>query len=351
MAIARPFRGKGLGKALLAEAERQAGADSAVLATLWTKNPHEYSAHQWLPCGGQTHSIAGTRDIISSAHAAEAPRQSPVALPTDEESPELNIRLWRHVEEDALVHLRELRSAHSFGWTARSADYWRWLISRRGYDRIYVAIDGPAKLDLNESLTSIVGYAVMREGRILELITSRERPDAGIKLLTRACADAIERDVDPLRLDGPADDPLHSILVAAGGTVSDEASPEDSTAMVKLFDPLGFLCQLAPLIHLRAKASELTLPLELGLLVDGEKHRLLVSRRSARVVRGKLGRSYISCSTVGLSQLLLGGRPFGDLVADDLVQPSTRVAEQLAAVMFPRLAFWLPPFDESPSLT
>ncbi|HAY82866.1 MAG TPA: hypothetical protein DCY79_23910 [Planctomycetaceae bacterium] len=351
MAIARPFRGKGLGTALLAEAERQATADSAVLATLWTKRPQEYSQHQWLPCGGQTHSIARTRDIMSSAHAAAQPQQTSITLPTDEVASELNIRLWRHVEEDALVRLREFRSAHSFGWTARSADYWRWLISRRGYDRIYVAIDGPAKLDLDESVTSIVGYAVMREGRILELVTSPERPDAGLQLLTRACGDAMERDVDPVRFEGPADEPLHSILLSAGGSMSDDASPEDSTALVKVFDPLAFLSQLAPLIHLRAKAAGVTLPSELGLLVDGEKHQLVVSRRSARLGRGKLGRSYLTCSKVGLSQLLLGGRPLSDLVSQDWIQPSTRIAEQLATALFPRLAFWLPPFDESPSLT
>ncbi len=48
-------------------------------------------------------------------------------------------------------------------------------------------------------------------------------------------------------------------------------------------NPIGFLKQLCPELHRRADAAGMTRPCELGLVLDGEKYRLVVSRRSVKL--------------------------------------------------------------------
>ena len=128
-----------------------------------------------------------------------------------------NIRLWRHVELAALMRLYEENTQHGYGNLVRSDAYWRWLVGRGGNQRIYVAINGPDKIELDESLTPIVGYAATREGRIVEIMSAADHPEASVQLLARACGDAIEKDFLRVRLDAPPEQPLHQLLVQAGG--------------------------------------------------------------------------------------------------------------------------------------
>ncbi len=343
------FRGQGLAAVLLAEAERQMFTDGAVMGMLRTSLPQFFMSRGWIVCGRHCYSTAGARDILSYLSAAETSR-GPVAISTENvaAAPRLNIRLWRHVEQAALSRLYRVNTQDSFGWLARRDDYWRWLISRRGYDRIYVAIDGPDKLDLDGAMTPIVGYAVMKEGRIVELMTSQERPDAAAQLLARACGDAIERDQHTMRLDAPPGHPLHRLIEAAGGRHRCHEAEQGEVFMVKLFDPLGFLEQLGPQLHQRAKAAGLSRPCELGLLLGPEKLSVVVTRRSVKLIAGKLGRSYLACTTASLAQLMLGHLDVEAATATGRLTASTRVAVETASALFPRLPMWRAPWDDLP---
>ena len=77
------------------------------------------------------------------------------------------------------------------------------------FDHIIIALAGPDRLDLNEAAAPIVGYAVVRQERIVELMTDPAYPTAGVQLLARACSDAIERRGHEIVLEAPAEDPLH----------------------------------------------------------------------------------------------------------------------------------------------
>ncbi|MDP6443486.1 MAG: GNAT family N-acetyltransferase, partial [Pirellulaceae bacterium] len=304
LATAPEFRCRGLASKLLETAERQMRNDGAVLSMISTNNIAFFLQRGWAVCPRHCYSEAGARDILSYLNAQSPPQRD---LLSGRGPKEYNIRLWRHIEQAALMRLYEQNTQRSFGAYLRNDSYWRWLIGRRGYDSIYVAIDGPDKLELDERLEPIVGYAAMMDGQVAELMVSPEHPRAAAQLLARACGDAIERDIHPMRIDGQPDHPLHQLTVAAGGAFRDNEAENGVVQMTKMYDPLGFLRDSSDQLVSRARAAtKIELPCELGVQYNGEKYRLSVNRRSAKLSEGKLGRSYITVNRASLTQLLLG---------------------------------------------
>ena len=47
----------------------------------------------------------------------------------------LRIRLWRHVELDAVRDIYRMSAAHGWGAWHRSEPYWRWLVGRTSAQR------------------------------------------------------------------------------------------------------------------------------------------------------------------------------------------------------------------------
>jgi hypothetical protein len=267
------------------------------------------------------------------------------------ESDALSIRPCRQVELPALMRLHAAQSAGGTGWIRRSEAYWRWLVSRKGFDHIYVAIHGPDSQELNDQISPIVGYAVTRNDEILELVTSPDHPRAAPQLLARACAEAVERDDHSVVFHAPPDEPLHELFQVAGGTRFHHEADQGEVFMVKLLNPIGFLRLLCGELHRRAEAAALPRPCELGLLLPsgqdhGAKHRLVISRRSVKLMRNKLGRSYLSMNDAEFARLLLGHLDVEEAVASGRLEVSTRVALDIAGVLFPRLPLWHPPLDE-----
>jgi predicted acetyltransferase len=344
------FRRRGYAGALVVDAQRRMQQQGARLGLLKTRNPSFYRRLGWVPCFRTGGSKAGPRDILSQLSDYFSARRPQLETVLDATPPaELNIRLWRHVEQAALMRLYDQFTSSAFGALRRGDEYWRWLISRRGYDRIYVAIEGRDKLELDDTCQPIVGYATMSEGRIVELITAPDRTDVAAKLLQRACGDAIEHDYHPVRLDVPPDHPLQPILDAAAGSTSTSEAKQAEVVMVRLAKPLAFLAQLCPLLLERARDANLPLPCELGLLLDGQKYRLVLTRRSAKVLPGKLGRSYLTCSTADLTALLLGHADPRHAMSDSQPEFSTSVAHDLVRILFPQLPLWLPAWDDLPA--
>jgi hypothetical protein len=258
--------------------------------------------------------------------------------------------LWRHVEHAALKRLYLENVQDAYGALERSESYWPWLVRRGGNERIYVAIDGPDKFELDESLAPIVGYAATREGRIVEIMCSSEHSEASIQLLARACGDAIERDFHRLRLDAPPMDPLHQLFVASGGNHCYHEADQGMVFMADLFKPRRFIKLLGRQLGQRAKAAGLQRPCQLGLLVNDERYQLVVSRKNVKLIPGTLGRSYLKCSRHEVVQLLLGHLNVRESVASGRVIASTRVALETAGALLPRLPFWRPPWDSLPAM-
>ena len=343
-AVAPEFQGRRCGSRLLRAAEQNMQQEGATLGVLRTRTPEFFQDRGWCVCLRHSYSVAGARRILSYLRENETQSQDPLKP----DAPPLNIRIWRHVEQAALIRLYEADVSNVHGPIMRSDSYWRWLISRRAYDRIYVAINGPDKIELDDSCDPIVGYAVMKEGRILELVRDPAWPQAGSQLLARACRDAIEHDLHDVRLDAAPNDPLHAVLAAAGGNQFYHEAQNGEVFMVKLFDPLGFLRSLEPTLQQRVKASSHRLPVELGLNLNGEKYTLAVRQRSVKLLPGRLGRSYLECGWAELTQLMLGHLDVLSAIQAERIHASTRVAGDLAGTLFPQLPIWRPPWDELP---
>lgn len=336
------YRREGCAIQLLRAAEQSIVESGSRMAFLRTRHPEFFANLGWTIGVRHSYSTAGARDILSRLQQ----REIPVCNPLAPDIVPLNIRMWRHVELAALTRLYSQRVQNSFGSLARSEAYWQWLVSRRAYDSIYVAIEGPDKLELTDELTPIVGYAVMREGRIVELVTAPHHEGAAAQLLSRACGDAIERDLHHVRLDAPPVEPLHRILAEAGGVYCGDETDNGEVTMVKLFDPMQLLIDSLDRIHQRAKDANLDLPCELGLLLDGQRYAISIRQRTVKLLQEKLGRSYLECQFTDLTQLLLGHLKVAEAVDEGRLEASTRVAAETASVLFPQLPFWRPAFDE-----
>jgi ribosomal protein S18 acetylase RimI-like enzyme len=334
------FRGQGLAQRLLQEIERQMAADGTVLGMLTTRIPHFFRAAGWAVCGRHSLSRARPRDLL--AQMVDVVNASDSADTVHS----LRVRPWRQVELPAVMRLHAAWPLATAGSVERTEAYWRWLISRKHFDQIFVAVEGPDSQELDDVHSPIVGYVVMRGHEIVELVASADHPQAARHLLARACGEAVERDLTSLVLHAPPHDPLHGLFQAAGGSHFHHESLQGEVFMVKLLDPIGFLRRLCPELHRRAEQSRLARPFELGLLLQGQKHRLVATRRSIKLLNQKLGRSYLSMNDAEFTRLLLGHVNLDEAVASGRIEASTRVAQETASMLFPQRPLWHAPLDQ-----
>jgi len=329
------FRSQGFAGLLLDAASRATGADAAPFGLLRTRIPHFFHRWGWAVCGRHSRSRAKARNILARYWADPALR-----------APPLNIRLWRHVELSALMRIYAQNTSGSFGPLERTEPYWRWLISRKAFDHIIVAIAGPDKLELDEASAPIVGYAVVRQQRVVELLTDPAYPNAGPQLLARACSDAIERDQQEIDLDAPPSDLLHRFVAAADGQFHHREMEDHEVYMVKRPEMAALVSRLAPLWESRLRESGMSRPCELGLQIGEQKHLLTVSRRGSRSIPGRLSRNYIACSPAELTRLAMGHSNPVEAADHGRLTASTQVALDLASLLFPRVEAWHPSWDD-----
>jgi len=330
------FRSQGYAGALMDEAERQMLAEGAQLGFLSTKIPHFFRPGGWAVCGRHSHSTAGTRDVLAElSRQSERLKQRP-----------LTIRPWRQVELPTLMRIYHENTARGTGPWCRNESYWRWLITRNTTDQFWVAIEGPDKMELDQTNSPIVGYAISRDDQVLEAMAFPDHPTAELLLLGRACSEAIERDSHSITVHARPGSELHEICRLAGGTNHCHEVEQGQVFMAKLLAPLRFLKGLRPLIRERAIRAGIPLPSELGLLVEGEKYHIKVTRRGAVVSRDKTGRSYLNMNIAEFTRLLLGHLDLDPAIAQGRIEASTRVAVETAAALFPRLPLWRSPLED-----
>lgn len=330
------FRRSGYGGLLLQASDSAMRRSGSVLGLLTTRHPHFFRRHGWSVCGRHSHARAGSRHLLAQLSAR--------GQLNAEES--LNIRPWRQVELPALMRIYSRNQAPAYGGYERSEAYWRWLVSRKHFDQIYVALDGPEKYELDIAGTPIVGYAITKDDRVLELMCDPDHPTAAEQLLARACSEAIERDYHSLTLHAPPGDRLFSVFCSAGGEQYNHELHQGEVFMAKLLDPQGFLRALRSELHARAENARFPRPCGLGLHVHEEKLQLAATRRSVKVSSGKLGRSYLRLNLPEFTRLVLGHLDVQEAINSGRIRASTRYAVEAARILFPRLPLWRSPLDE-----
>ncbi len=344
------FRGHGVGTALLGAVEQQMQLNGSTVGVLRTTIPHFYAHLGWSLCTTPVKSVAGAHEILSHLIGKQRQQEAERAVnPLNEPLKQLNIRLWRHVEQDALMRIYQLNTGSCYGAHIRTEAAWRWLFNRRAFDQIYVALESSEKIALGASLHSIIGYAVVKSGRVVELMVDQGRADVRNQLLQRICSDVIEHQDKHVTIDAQADDVLHKIVLQSGGERVSLATPGLEVTMVKVFDPLEFTRHIRSSFRQRVRDANLGFPCELGINLGTERFQIVCNQRSTRLLHGKLGRSYLSCSAGVLSQLLLGQCNISQAIKQEQIIPSTRIASETAQALFPRIPLWFPSLDDLPA--
>jgi predicted acetyltransferase len=338
-------RQRGYGRALLRLAEDLMSEDGSGLGVVRTNVPKFFHQRGWAVCGRHCHSQAGVRDLLAqlSADGTRWPKHP------------LKIRPWRQVELPDLMHLHRLWSDGFDGATQRTEAYWRWLVGRQDHDRVFVAIDGvdPAAAaddrphDTSES--RIVGYLVMRDDRILELVSDPGHDTAACQLLARAASEAIEHDCHVITLFAPPNDPLHETFRQARGTSLHSELDQGEVFMIKLLDTLELMRSMAPLLHERASAAGIVRPTEIAIAVDNQRYRVLLTRRSVKISREGSGRRALHCSRSELTRLLLGHTDLDEAIDAGRAKVSSRHVQDIVAAILPARPLWFPPWDFGPN--
>ncbi len=199
LATADDCRRQGLGTHLLLAAERQMAQSGAVVGLLRTRIPHFFRRTGWALCGSSGGWTATPHAVLARL------LEQGLRL---RRAPRIQVRPWRRWEEDAIARVYRQSLPGNYGLLERSRPYWHWLLERRAYDQFYVALDGPDLWDLKESSTRLIGYAAIKDERIVELVTASDRRKAAMELLARICGDAIEQDHRRISLHVPAGSPL-----------------------------------------------------------------------------------------------------------------------------------------------
>ena len=247
LGVAPEIRHQGHGLRLLAAAENAMADQGALFGLIRTSVPHFFRRSGWALCGHHSHSRAHVHDVLAGMidlglRPGRQTRPRPAALlhgPCRRRR--THVRCWRRVEIPALVRIYNLNTFDLCGPLERTESYWHWLVDRHGYDRLYVALDGPDLFELDETRTPIVGYAAIRGERILELMAEPHHPSAGVDLLSRACDDAIEQGHTCLTYHGHPQDTLHDLFTSVGGVHHREASDDGQVLMARLLQPTRFL--------------------------------------------------------------------------------------------------------------
>ena len=282
LAILPEFRGLGYASALLDAAERKMRREGAVLGLVRASEPEFYRRRGWVLCGRHSYSAAGCHQMLAHLRPHEVPRIQPLAaaLPAP-----LHIRYLRRVELAAVIRLHEQHIRHAHGCYARTEAYWRWLINRRGYERIYVAIEGSPEIELDGTFSAIVGYAAAKNARLVELVSAPSRPDAATRLLARFCSDAIEQDLRDIRVELAPDHPLHSTLLAAGGVFRQQDVERGQAFMVNVLDAGRLVQALHAEFLTRLQADKRFAHRELGFVVGDQPWILEITPHQQRPVR------------------------------------------------------------------
>ena len=362
LATAPEYRGRGLASTLLTAGERTARQRGALIALTRTRVASLFARQGWSICGQHVYSTAAPRSVLAelSAHAEQQAQGNDDGSVLFQARPApLSVRPLRRIELDAVMRLYEQNRAGRVGWPVRSEVYWEWLLARGACDRVYVAATIAEPRSIAELLAGIVGYAFVRQSRIVERVTAPDQAEAARRLAARVCADACEHNEGHLRCDLPPEDSLHELLERSGGTLHARREANGEVFMAKLLDPLAALRQMQDDLAIRMRAAQGPLPDELGLEVRAagegrrgrkpgvvERYVLQLGKRSLSIQTGGPSRHTLIVRDSDLAPLVLGDGGAAGLEAAGRLRCSTAAARSAAACLFPSNVWWRPALDD-----
>lgn len=348
------YRAADFDKPLLQVAEAVAVNEGAILGFIRTDRPEWFEQQDWSCCRGQGHTRANTRAILSHLDAQQSRRKH--------HTPSIEIRTWRHFQLDSILKLYQQLSTGMWGTLQRSLETWQWLVSRKAHDQVLIAVEkkagevgedasewslpeaiDPENVDPHRQI-DIVGYAIVRDSCIVEMLTLPGHSAVRSLLISQACRDAIDLDHHFVSLHTPAADPMHELLVTAGGSWIADNAASGGRGMLKLLAPDRWIERLYPLLHERAREAGIPRPLEIDFAVGEQYYRLTLTRRSSRLEPIDPSPVAVQCNWLTLQDLLLSNLTFPEAIAQGRLRtPHLSILRTLAALFPPKL-FWQSPF-------
>ncbi len=333
------YRRAGYEQLLLNAAQRTMAGAQEIISLVRTGRPEPLRACGWTDVATQGYTRANVGDILAhlSAQSARWPRRRG----------RVRIRPWRQVELDAVRDVYSAVAAGLWGAVHRTGPYWQWLAGRKAHGELLVAVEGRDDWEDLDTHSHIVGYAVTHGAEVIELCCLPEYAAiAAPRLLARACQDAIERDFRTVSLHTPVDDPLHELVVTAGGTWCGNGVSTAEPLLVKLLDAPRWVEAMYPVFRGRAQAAGIDRPCEMSFDVGGGRLRVVLTRRSGRLEVDQSGDpAEVTCDADTFSSLLVGNLHVAQAHdAGRLVTADPGVLARLSA-LFPPVHFWQSPFD------
>jgi predicted N-acetyltransferase YhbS len=345
------IREQGIATRLIHACEELGREQGAVLLQTRALRPTLFERQGWFTLGGQSYHLVGPREVLAEMERRRfeqtALHQASDDLPQlARQRHPLTVRRWKQTEHAAVQRLYVESTVGINGPLLRSDEYWRWLIARGAYDWFYVAVDGPDRTLFDDIQGHIVGYMFLKSNRILEVMTPPTNERAAEALLSRACRDAIEQSLTPLRLELPAEHRLQELLLAAGGKLGGRDDAGEAYLAKALDLPKLAAATLRDVsdvrVSLELRHESATIPLH----QDGAKRapqRWIIENGQLLPDHNPV-RPQVICSAALFTQLLLGHTTLAE-VSNQLRVSSKTIRESLEQ-MFAAHPLWFAPLED-----
>ncbi|MCA9232410.1 MAG: hypothetical protein KDA57_17305 [Planctomycetales bacterium] len=333
------FKAAAYDDALLEAAESVARCEGSLLGLVRTDRPEWFREHGWSCCNGQGYTRANTRAILAHFNSKPASRRR-------RDIP-IEIRTWRHFELDSLRQIYGRVASKMWGALHRSEATWQWLAGRKVHAQILIALKKTETTAESALDSNIVGYAVVRDSCIVEMMTLSGYTIARSLLVERACRDAIDRDHHFVSLHTPASDPIHELFVTAGGNWLTDVAALEGKWMLKLFSPERWVERIYPMLQQRAENSGIVRPVEIVCaLGDTQNRRLLLTRRSSRLedCGHQPAEVNVRCNPRAFQDLLAGNLNVAAALEERRIRVSSDETSATLGALFPPELLWLSPF-------
>lgn len=330
--------GQGLETWLLQAAEQSMGRSGALVGWVRTRSPRLFSRLGWADCGPPTPSGADAHRVL------RALIEDGFRLPG--RRAKFHIRPWLLWEVDSLARLYREGMEGVSGTFERSEAYWQWLVSRHGFEQLYVAIDGPDLIDMDERKAPVVGYAAIKGMQIVELVAATAKRNVAATLLARVCHDAVESGCQSILLHAPETDPLHQVFHNARGQCPECNFDTVETLMACVPRPLALMRSIKGVLQQRAVGAGLPPKFTLGFLVGRKRYRLTFADAQCTVAARKPAEHSVRINTADFVRMLLGRLDWDAALAEHRMVPCTPEAGLFARALFPSVPFWKPPLDD-----
>lgn len=345
--VVRPeFQELGIEEELVERASQAARRLGAVLILFRSPRWRHYLRRGWL--AGPRCCFTAIAPCQLLAHIRRFPRPLPDWWDRPR-PPQWIVRQARRLESDAMLRLYE-DALHapptitSYGGVVRAAEYWQWLFTRGGCDRVYVAVQRWFRPNGEEPLDTVHGYMAVRQGRVVELVESSQ-PGALEALLTRAADDAVEGGWHALRFDAPPRSGLHETLRRFGGNTYHHDVDGGWAWLMQVTSDADWLDAIAEELRARIAVRRSSVPIELGVHLGSQTYCLAVSAEEVSWRQVDTSRHTIELNHYNWLMMLTGRFSAAELLDQRQMRASSRAAGCWAKLLFPAVPWWISAWD------